>query len=446
MFKSHILEFNDNILGLRDFVDLIDPFLNERFKEHDKFVQPLLISGFINKMKSSEELTDKEKQDIEKLEKKINEILQDTYEEIPDVELEIQESKPDSGDMIMKLRSGNDIEIGRHIERANKTHNHIELLYKNSLISLLTSVEWFFSQVLHFYYDKYPESANIQNRTLTLTDLKGFDSINDAQKYLIDIKVEEILRSDFANWINLLKKELKLGLGYIEPVENKIIEIYQRRNLLVHNGGIVNSIYVSKVDKEFRENINLGDTLKVDKEYLDNSIAELQKGFILIASELWKKLYPDDIERGEVLGVITYENLTQSRWNICEGLTYFSINDSGTDSVDRVVAQLNYWLCKKRTVGYEEIEEEVEKIDFSDKKEIFQLGLFAIKGDKDKFFKTLDIALETNQLNAERLEEFPIFEEMRDTQEYKDFKSASSIFDEKSEPVDEITSEVKNSN
>jgi hypothetical protein len=326
------------------------------------------------------------------------------------------------------------------MENAARTEKHIELLYKNSLMSLLSSVEWFFSEILHFYYDKYPESAGIQKKALTLSELKSFGTVADAEKYLIDIKIEEVLRGSFDSWLNLLKTELALKLGYITAIENELIEIYQRRNILVHNGGKVNSIYLSKVDESQRKGIKLNDTLRIDKEYLDAAIRKLQKTFILIASELWKKLDKNDKIRGDVLTDIIYDNLLKSRWDICEGLCHFIINDSKLEPIDRLVAQINYWLCKKRTGQFDKIKDEIDKANFEDKKEIFQLALYALKDDKKSFFETLPIALDSKQLNVERLEEFPIFQELRETEEYKKFKAISKHFKTPNKKVDKLKS------
>lgn len=357
MFNKHIKDFNENIIGLREFIDLIDPYLTEKLEEHDKHISPLITLGILKNMLTNKtEWEENEKEKIEDLKSKVNAQILEVYKKEIDVEIETEEGEGDKKKAFsIKFKATDNVDLREHFDKANKTKSHIELLYRNSLISLLSSVEWFFSQILHFYYDKHPESAGIQKKTMTLTDLKSFGAIEDAEKYLIDVKIEEILRGSFDTWITLLKTELSLGLGYIEPIKEELTEFYQRRNLFVHNGGVVNSIYISKVKEEFRKDIKINDQLTVDKEYLDNAICKLQKAFILIASELWKNLDKADKTRGDVLTDIVYENLLKSRWDICEGLTYFIINDSQLDITDKVVAQLNFWLCKKRTNQYDSI-------------------------------------------------------------------------------------------
>ncbi len=434
MINKHILDFNENLIGLRDFVELIDPFLNEKLEEHDQHLQPIIMSAMLKELLSNgEDIEQEDKEKYIEFQQKLAKDLEAKYSEIPDVIID-KEEDGEQKKFSIKIANTNS-EISKHLDNVAQNRKHIELLYTNSLISSLSSVEWFFSQLLHFFYDKHPDSAGVQKRTMTLTELKSFGSIEDAEKYLIDVKIDEILRGNFESWINLLKTELSLGLGYLNEIMDELIEVYQRRNLFVHNGGIVNSIYLSKVNESQRIGISLNDKLSVNKEYLDNAICKQQKAFILIGAELWKKLSPEDTSRGEILGDIVYENLLHSRWDICEGLCYFSLKDSQTHPVDKVIAQINYWLCKKEIGEYKLIEKEIVKADFSDKKEIFQLGLFALRGETDKILEILPTVLETNQTNIERLEEFPILREFRETEEYKTFKKESEFFKEKNKEV-----------
>jgi len=436
MFNKHITDFNENIIGLRDFVDLIEPYLTEKFEEHNKNISPLIALGILNDIYSKkDDWQEGEMEKYDKFKEDLNITIKDIYKKEVQVEIEknVDSNGVETEPISFKFKSSDTPELRNHLDNAKKVKEHIELLYKNSLISILSSVEWFFSQILHFHYDKFPESAGIEKKTITLSDLKNFGSIEDAEKFLIDTKIEEILRGNFDSWLILLKSDLKLSLGYIEPIKDELIEIYQRRNLFVHNGGIVNSIYLSKVNEKFKSQLKINDQLIIDKEYLDNAICKLQKAFILIASELWKNTNKDDKSRGAVLTEIVYENLLKSRWDICEGLTYFIINDSQLEVTDKVVGQLNHWLCKKETGKIDIVKKEIEKADYSDKKEIFQLALHALKEDLNSFFETLPLVLESKQLTIDELEEFPIFREIRETQEYKNFKDKSKFFNSENE-------------
>ncbi|GMU85391.1 MAG: hypothetical protein AMXMBFR48_06330 [Ignavibacteriales bacterium] len=441
MIDQHIKDFNNNIIGLREFVDLIDPFLNKQIDEHHEHIIPFFQYGLISELLAgNKDLGDEEIENLKANKLNLEEKIRLKFPKIPEV-------------IVRKVEKGNerkveftftvaDQNLQRHFKAVTKKYGYIDLLYTNSLISCLSSVELFFSQLLHYFYDRYPESAGVQKRTMTLNELKGFDSISDAEKYLIDSKIEEVLRGNIESWIHLLKSELSFGLSYLSEMTDELVEIYQRRNLLVHNGGVVNSIYIAKVKQELRKDFALDSRLKVDKDYLDKSICKLQKTFLLISAELWKKTEPNNESRGEVLGELVYENLLYSRWEIAEGLSYFILRDSCTDPVDKVIAQLNFWLCKKELGQFNAIKDEISKADYSDKKEIFQLGLYALRDDIKSFFEILPTALESKQINIERLEEFPILREIRNTQEYKEFKEKSKYFREDNQEVEKVV-EVK---
>jgi hypothetical protein len=447
MFKKHISDFNENIIGLRDFIDLIEPFLKDKVEEHSKHFFPLIQSGLVKDVISKKtEWEEGEKEKYEKLTEKIDEAILEIYKKNIVVEIETKENeiedveiaKKKTKSLLIKVKASDTPELQDHLDNAKKVNNHIDLLYRNSFLSLLSTVEWFFSQILHFGFNKHPDAAGIKAKTLTLSDLKTLGSISEAEKFLIDSKIEEILRGDLESWFSKLEIELNLKLGYIKPIKNELVEIYQRRNLLIHNGGVVNSIYLSKVCESNRKEINLNDKLKIDKHYLDHSICKLQKAFLLIASDLWKTLDTTDTSRGYTLLDIVYENLIKERWDICEGLSYFIIKDAGMDVTVKLTAQLNYWLCKKEMNQVGEIKSELDKADYADKKEVFQLALYALKDDINSFIKVLPSALDTKQLSVNDLKEFPIFRTIRVTKEYENFKENSTYF---KDSVEEISNE-----
>src|SRR5258706_806350 len=124
----------------------------------------------------------------------------------------------------------------------SKTEKQKELLYKSSLINLTSTVELFLSQLLHFYFDRFPDAVGSEIKFFSLDDLKSLGSIEDAKKHLIESKVEAVLRESLEDWLRFWKERVKLSMGYMDTVRDQLIEVYQRRNLLIHNGGRVNSI------------------------------------------------------------------------------------------------------------------------------------------------------------------------------------------------------------
>lgn len=426
MLKDYILNFHENLQGQRDFIALIDPFLDDYRKKvnekHDNAFRPFELARKKHMAETEEEKNKYDEELKQIFDGDIEVILPDNNEEVVENEQKDNHGiKPKRKSIRFKFK-GDTSAIDEAFKELAKTTFHKEQLYKNSLIGLLSTVEWFFSQILHFYYDKYPAAAGIKNKTLTLDDLKSFGSIKDAEEYLIESKIEEILRGSIKDWFKVLKEEVKLGMGYKDKYEEELIEIYQRRNLLVHNGGIVNSIYLSKISDKYKDGLKIADKIEVSKKYLDSAIAKLELVFTLIACELWKKLNDDDEERSHILMNLGYKFLLSKNWDVSECANYFVWGDKKVSIASRTVAQLNVWLCKKESGKYGEIKKEVESADFSDKSLIFQVALAALKGDKGFFFEHLPQVLRTEELSPKDLFEFPILREMRETEEFEKFK------------------------
>lgn len=42
MLDKHIVDFNESLIGLRDFVELIEPFLNDKVEEHENIASTFI--------------------------------------------------------------------------------------------------------------------------------------------------------------------------------------------------------------------------------------------------------------------------------------------------------------------------------------------------------------------------------------------------------------------
>jgi len=210
-------------------------------------------------------------------------------------------------------------------------------------------------------------------------------------------------------------------MGYMDPVKDRLIEVYQRRNLLIHNGGRVNSIYLAKVTPELRENISRDQLLGVKPKYLNRTLDLFELNFLLIAAELWKKLEPKDEERADTLTGIAYSHLLKERWQIAEGLSYFQMGDKQTSEKSQMYGQLNYWQSVKWQGRFEDVRKEVEQADFSAKDPLYQLALLALHDRNEDFFSLLPVVLRSEKFTVEELKAWPIFREMREDPAYKSF-------------------------
>ncbi|MBL0889388.1 MAG: hypothetical protein IBJ19_02140 [Gemmatimonadaceae bacterium] len=311
--------------------------------------------------------------------------------------------------------------IGEVLKQIGKGRLRTRMLYSSALLNLTSCVELFFSQLLHAYFTLHPEAIGTKEKIFSFDDLSDFSSIEEARAHYVLARIEELLRGSLADWLAFAKNTLKISMGYLEEDTALLEESFQRRNVIVHNGGLANSIYISKVRSRARSGISLNDDLTPDRHYLNHRIDLWERACILIASELWKKLDASDDQRGRSLLEIGYRHLTAKRWSVAESLCTFLVGDKQQPEDARLSAQVNVWLCKKESGDWECERPAVSSSDFSAKGHRFQLARLALLDETEKFYELLPVALASDQLTREELSEFPVFAPMRADARYAEY-------------------------
>ncbi|HZL79153.1 MAG TPA: hypothetical protein VFC17_09880 [Candidatus Limnocylindrales bacterium] len=402
-FAKALRTLGNNMDGLREFVTTVESYLKERQMKIAEKNASHLTPFYLAMRKLNPEDFPTTKVSDEEVTKRFK----------GDISINVKDEGDGGKTAQIRISGEGKKDFDRAMAELGKNNQSIQLLYSNTLISLLSSVELFLSQLIHLYYRQFPEAVTSKDKVFSFEDLKGFDSVEDARAYLIEAKVENVLRGSFEDWMSFFKTQPKLSMGYLNSAEAQLTEACQRRNLIVHNGGIVNSIYLSKVLPEIAKKNKKGDQLLVSPKYLKDRVDLFELNGSLIAFEMWKKLSPTDEKRGQSLINIIFSHLSAGRWAVSEGLAFFLMNDKEMSEESILIGKLNYWLSVKRQNRWAEIKTAAEDEDMSAKSQRFQLGWLALCEKLDEFFTLLPKVISSKQLSREELRDFPIFEEVR---------------------------------
>ena len=119
-------------------------------------------------------------------------------------------------------------------------------------------------------------------RKIEVTDI--IDSSNKIE--LISLIIERELTKIFYAGPDKQKEyfDKVLGVNIVDELWNNWTENKATRDLIVHNKGIINKIYIAKVKENSRGKI--GEQIKVDKVYFDKSLADLKSLIGNISSTL----------------------------------------------------------------------------------------------------------------------------------------------------------------
>ena len=123
-----------------------------------------------------------------------------------------------------------------------------------------------------------------------------------------------------------------------------------------------------------------------------------------------------------------YDYLKRKMWDSSEISSTFLTLDKKMPIASRTAAQLNYWLSKKNSGKYNDLSKEILEADFSDKSKLFQIALYSLREEEEKFFNLLPQVLKTEEIDIENLLDFPIFESMRILSKFEEFKKTNETF------------------
>jgi hypothetical protein len=123
-----------------------------------------------------------------------------------------------------------------------------ELLYRSSFVMLVSYFDFLLSDLIHYFYRKYPESLSGRDLPLTLSELKLLGGVDEALDFVINKEAESVLYDSLEKQKLYLKNTLKIDTKDSIINWNRLIEAVERRHIIVHNDCKINRRYLTKVD------------------------------------------------------------------------------------------------------------------------------------------------------------------------------------------------------
>jgi hypothetical protein len=160
----------------------------------------------------------------------------------------------------------------RLMERAVRYYPHEQIMRRGVLMSLIGAFEVLLSDLVHLFYDRYPAALeSSEERKYSFKEIRSFESPERFLEHVIDNKVDDFLRGSLMDWVDFFNKR-KIDVTKFAPSWESFAECFQRRHVIVHNGGRVSRQYLQHVDpnwiEEHKDEARLGQVLRLSNEYL----------------------------------------------------------------------------------------------------------------------------------------------------------------------------------
>lgn len=393
---------------------------------HDRFITnmkslELFFSIVFIRLKKHEDKIAKSKSDFEV---KVDESFKSLVKEIPlekniDTDKKIEKAKRDINEATYNYFAP----FRSHLLKSRQ----LILLFRSAIVILKSYYDSLLTDLLDYYYRMYKKSIK-KEKKFTTDDLLKYCSIEDLIDDIICEKVNSMILQPIKKTLSMIEQneDLKINL-YKEGIINWDIveELFQRRNIIVHNDGIINKHYLNNINKNLdflkKQELKEGCEITIDKKYFLNVFNELFLVGIIIIQKFWRKFDKDKLkDANKILIEDMYDLLIDKEWKIVERLGIFSRSINIKDKDDRLYMDFNYLQSLKWQKKEDLLNEELKKYKVDELRPIYKLAIYALMSDKNNFYKNIKNAIIVDEITREGFFLWPLFREFRKDKDYKE--------------------------
>lgn len=258
--------------------------------------------------------------------------------------------------------------IGEHFKNFNKNSKHLEQLYTSSVITLANNFELLVSRIFSKYLNSNSEDGDfdLKNRTIDFGALTKIENVAEAKELLLEEYVTSLMKDSAYSWLNKLGK-INKQIFSLDSLSDIVVEFYQRRNIIVHNDGIVNTYYCNNVRKELRDGLKKGDRVEVTQEYISQKIDEFKEVGLMIFWFIYQKLFKGNTE--ELIAIyqdFAFNFLKSDNYKLSRTIYNLILDrDKNISAMTALICKINLWQTYKWNDEFSMVKKDVEEYDFS---------------------------------------------------------------------------------
>lgn len=323
----------------------------------------------------------------------------------------------DVSEALLSVRAINDL-MGTQI---------IRTLHSSLFTQIFCEFDSFVGALLRAVYSRKADLLKGISREISLTELLEFDSLEAVKKNMLEKEVETFRRDSYVE--QFLALERKFGFKTLRQFKEwgDFVELSQRRNIIIHNGGLVSDQYLAVCDREgyvFSNRPLVGQMLEADGEYISNAIRIVSLVGFMLAHTLWRKVFPAEVELadGDANDAI-FGLLEQKRWQTAMAVSEFALSEQMRKSIKEIdlrIRIVNCAIALKFSEKEVEARKLLESIDWSASYRDFRLAKAVLLDD---FSEACELMLSIGRageiIDQLAYHRFPLFHKFREDKEFQ---------------------------
>lgn len=298
---------------------------------------------------------------------------------------------------------------------------NFEILSSSSFLMLNNYFEYLLADLLTYFYSKFKDSIKTKELKVSLNEINEYDSIEELENSLILREVETMLiELSFDSLLDHFNKKLKVELANEIVDWDKIIELRERRHIIVHNGSVVNKKYITRSKNPFK--LKIGDKIIIDRYYFKDVFNEIKLAGLILSYNCWGNWDKENFDYAvNQMTMDSFDSLLNDNPELCYRLTsYIGKIEPRTENQEDYLlrAKFNQCISLKMLGKKTELKKELNKIKVGTSTPLFKLAHATLSDKSDKTI--LELIKQTKSLKDIDLEdysEWPLFSFLRNKKE-----------------------------
>lgn len=182
-------------------------------------------------------------------------------------------------------------------------------LYEQSMIHIVAIVEDYITTSCRIILEWYPQKLRMGGRKVDVEVILEAKDITDIVSDLINKRIVEMLYASPAEYFKLLEEILSVTID--DDLKAKYIELKASRDLVVHNAGIINEVYVRKAGDKARGVKD--DPIPITKAYFNKTTVIAKKLIESIFKQLYTKYGNSDMPNDKLIKLYESQNVPNNQ-------------------------------------------------------------------------------------------------------------------------------------
>jgi len=301
-----------------------------------------------------------------------------------------------------------------------------DIFIRGMFLSIFSELDAFTEKYLTALFELKPDAIIANQKPFAASEIFDCDSIEDFKKKVIQKEIDALKRGSYIEQVSFLEKTFNIETLRKFSNWGKYVEITQRRNIVVHNDGIISEQYVKICgNNNAKCDTRVGQKPKLSYNYLMEAISIIEEVSIKLTQTLWRKCFPEEAfikEFDDILNGTIFSVLSDGEWSLAKELGEYGYYTARTKSAEcKMMILVNYCIALNNLDERSKVEDLLRNTDFSIIDKEFVLAKFALLNDVENTIKLMTkIGTGGTFFNKETYPSFPLFSEIKKEKSFRD--------------------------